>query len=228
MRLTALLVPVIIVGALTACDTFATACAGVGIPGIEVDVRDPSGAPALPGAMVVAATFGFSGKSGYADTVGPVVPSYDGSLRGPTGPTAMLAENRRGSYIVTASKPHWTPASQAVEVPGDKCGNVETQRIRLTISMSPTAPRVRSVAVAPRSVRFGFCRSAIAADAFVEADAGLSGSVTWHSEDTTVVTVDDAGIVTVKSRGLTRVGARSVADSTVVGYLVAQVEPVCP
>jgi hypothetical protein len=39
---------------------------------------------------------------------------------------------------------------------------------------------------------------------------------------------DEKGIVQAKSRGLTRVSARSVADTTVVGYLTAQVDPVCP
>lgn len=202
-------------------------CAGVGIVGIAVDVRDPAGNSALEGTTVVAT------DGSYADTVGPVVSAYNGSLSGPIGPTANLAENRGGNYEVTATKPYWSTATQRVHVPGGRCGYVETQNLQLTIAKLPSAPPVRSVAVAPRSLRFSFCGSAGAANAFVEVDPGMSNDVTWQSEDTNVVTVSTSGatslaaMVHVKSRGRARVAARAVANPSVVGYLIAQVDPEC-
>ena len=204
-----------------ACRIAEIGCAGVGIAGVVVDVRDPEGNQALPATMVVAT------DGSYADTVGPVVPAYRATLRGPTGPTAELAENRGGDYVVTASKPYWSTATVRVHVPGGRCGDVETQHVQLTVAKLPNAPAVRSVAVAPRFVRFSFCGSGAAASAFVDADAGLAGGVVWQSADTNVVGVSQEGLVTVKSRGITRVSARAVADPTVVGYLTAQVDPTC-
>jgi hypothetical protein len=112
-------------------------------------------------------------------------------------------------------------------VPGDRCGNLDTQRIQLTIAKLPNAPAVRSVAVSPRSVRFGFCGSATGAFAYVDGDPGISQNVTWQSDDTTVVAVSAAGMVRVRSHGTTKVRAVAAADTTVVGYLTAQVDPTC-
>lgn len=214
----------LVAASLAAACNLPIECAGVGIPGIVAEVKDPSGNVVSAGAMVVAQD---ADVATYADTAGPLVVGYDGSLNGPAGSTVMLAWNRDAKYVVTASKPHWTTATANVRVWGGKCGWVEPAHLTLTIEKLPGAPPVRSVAIAPRRLRFGFCGSSARAESFVEADVGISGEVIWFSEDTTVVTVI-GGLVKVKSRGNTRVAARSVADSSIVGYMPVVVDPVCP
>ncbi|MGH2901636.1 MAG: Ig-like domain-containing protein [Solirubrobacteraceae bacterium] len=139
-----------------------------------------------------------------------------------------MAENRGGNYTVTVTKPGWTSDSRRVNVPGGSCGYVETQNVRFEISLLPSAPPVRSVAVQPRSVRFGFCGSGAQATAYVDADDGIDRTVTWRSADTTVATVSDKGVVSDKSRGTTKIFARSVADPRVEGSVSVQVDPTCP
>lgn len=201
------------------CTDIIGACAVPGIDGIVVEVRDASGNSALAGSMVVAR------DGSWADTAGPVVPC-SGS-RANLMQNVALADNRRGDYTVTVSKPHWTTASTRVRVPGDRCGLVTTQRVRLEVNLLPGAPPVRSGVVAPRAPRFGFCGSAAGASAYVDAAPGLPGAVTWHSEDPAVATVTEEGMVHVRSRGTTHVTARSVADPAVAGGLVVQVDPTC-
>jgi hypothetical protein len=203
-------------------------CAGTGQPGIIVDLHTSSGGSGFVGAMIIARE-ARAGQPGHVDTTGPIVPRANDGTPSLTGQGfAALAWNRGGIYEVTASKPYWTSATQLVAVPAtDRCGGVKTQRISMTIDVQPGAPAVRSVAVDPRWLRFGFCNSSARASALVEGDAGSAADVRWFSEDTNVVTVTSTGVVKVRSRGKTRVGARSLADPAVIGYLEARVDPVC-
>jgi hypothetical protein len=207
------------VAAIAACET-PTVCAGVGIDGILVEVVQPSGESALGGATIIA-------RDGiYADTVGPVV-AYPGSPEHGRQ-AAALAANRRGLYTVTVTKPFWTSAEQEVRVPGHGCYFVETQNVSMEIALLPDAPEVRSVAVAPRFVKFGFCGSGAEGAAFVEANEGVPSGVLWRSANENVATVDDGGLVLVRSQGITEILAKSVADTTVVGRMVVEVVPTCP
>jgi hypothetical protein len=204
----------------SACDLPLGACAGVGIDGIVVEVRQPSGESALAGALIVAR------EGSYADTAGPVVP-YQGS-RAASAQNEALAENRGGRYTVSVTKPYWTSATQQVRVPGGSCGYVETQHIQMQISQRPGAPPVRSIAIAPRSLRFGFCGSGVAASTYVDANAGIPTAVRWRSENPLVATVSAEGFVSVRSRGITAMVAQVAADTTVSQRMIVQVDPVCP
>jgi len=195
-------------------------CAGVGIPGIIVEVRTASGAPAALGATLIAV------DGAFADTVGPTLGNPSG---GYVVDSLRIAGvwNRRGQYQVQVSKPYWTTATRLVTVPGGDCGDVETQRVMVTMDRMPGAPAVRSVAVFPRAMRFGFCGSAGYLSAWVEADPGVSGAVRWVSTDSLIASVSDAGLVRDISRGRTTIQAISVADSAVRGIATIQVDPTC-
>lgn len=213
----------LLIGAAAAAVVLTTACERItqtdcieGTPAIEAYVQTSSGTWASPGATVVARA------GAYVDTVGPIVFPYYAEQ------APVWLGDRAGTYTVTVHKPFWSTAPTEVTVTEEgRCGYPQTRRITLAMTLDAGAPPVRSVAVAPRWIRFSACGAQGTAVAHVDAESGLSGQVEWRTADSTVATVNDRGVITARGRGSTEIRARAVADTTVVGAVPVAVDATC-
>lgn len=174
----------------------------VQLPGIQLSVRTPQGLPAANGTSVSATSVGTT-------AIGVVVDSLLSEVF--VGP---------GTYSARITRPFYkdTTVSNIVVLAGD-CTPAQTTKLAVVLSLAAGAPPVRSVSVFGQTF-LATPGSQARMVALVDADAGVSHTVTWRLTDTTMARVDASGLVTSRcsTRGGTdTVTATSVADPTVTG-----------
>jgi len=93
---------------------------------------------------------------------------------------------------------------------------------KASVTITVTAPAVRSVTVAPDAVTMnpGGTQGFVAN---VDADPGVARTVTWTSSNTAAVTVTAAGVATAVAPGVSTITATSTANTAVVGAAVVTV-----
>jgi hypothetical protein len=128
-----------------------------------------------------------------------------------------------GTYSLGLSAPFYRDTTLAnVRVLSGDCGTIQTTRLNLVLQTVADAPPVRSVAL------FGADFLTAAGSqarmvAIVDADAGVSHALAWRVSDTTMATIDQAGLVTSKCSihgGVDTVTATSIVDPNVSGRTV--------
>lgn len=224
MRLTnAAGVAVMVVGALAACSAGDIVCTLPPVPdAVLAEIRTSSGAPAAFGATLVVQ------DGAYLESTGPAA-GFSGGLVGPDSAQVGAANGRGGEYTVTVIKPYWTsPAAQHASVEGARCGNITSHTLRFTIDPLPEAPPVRSIAIYPSALEFGFCGGGARVSWYVDAAPGVPTTVTWSSSDTTVATVSATGNISDRSKGTARIVATSTVVPSISASIPVRVDPTCP
>ena len=173
-------------------------------PPIDVTIRNATGRGIAAGAtVVVRRTSTDSIVTGGLDTV-HIATGY---------PYA-------GTYAVRVSKPFYADTLlPGVIVRRDECGRSQTTQLPLTLRLLPGAPAVRSVAVIGSNFVYQKGEQ-VTLRAWLDANAGVSDSVTWRSSNTALATVSGSGVLTagcVTTGGSVSITATSIADTTVHG-----------
>ena len=119
-----------------------------------------------------------------------------------------------------------------VIVRGDECGRSQSTQIAVTLRLLPGAPAVRSVAVIGSNFVYQKGQQ-LTLRAWLDANAGVSDSVTWRSSNGALATVDGNGVLTAgcsTTGGSVSITATSTADTTVHGSALigVGVQTSCP
>lgn len=190
-------------------NPFGMACSGVGYDAVRVAISDAQGNPQALGAVVMI----YDGTYSERDSA-IYEPLY---VRG--------AQDRGGhTYDIHVSKPHYQDVwVRGAKAPGGGC-ETGTVTVPVVLSLTPSAPPVRSVRLLPPRILIDRQpnRGIASFTPYVDANVGLSRNVIWRmAGDTASVNFDAAtGTFTYRclpKSGLVTVTALSVADSTVIG-----------
>jgi len=193
-------------------------CAGVGFPGVTVEVRDLAGRPIAGDAVATVR----DGR--YVSTV-----IGTGSL------SIGLADNRAGTYDVMVSKLFYGATTvSGVVVPGGPCGATQTVFVPVRLALSANAPAIRSVTVIPSGAGLGWAGLTLQYSTIVDAAAGADTTIRWTLSDSAAATITASGLLTSKCVAASRdlnVTATSRLDPTKhgSGRLTITVDPAhCP
>ncbi|HEX2779398.1 MAG TPA: hypothetical protein VHM30_07855 [Gemmatimonadaceae bacterium] len=180
------------------------------IPPIDLTIRDDAGrGRALDTRVVV-------WRTGTTDSL---------AVRGTDSVHVQTGFEALGPFTVRVSRPFYrdTTIPNVIVQYGD-C-HLLTTKLAVALHLASGAPPVRSVGIMGGLYLFvPGDRMMLAAD--VDANPGLPTTVTWRSSDTTLATIDAAGMLTAKCTtigGPETVTAISTADTTVRGTKVVGV-----
>jgi hypothetical protein len=169
------------------------------LPGIDLQIRDRYGRGQALGATVVVRRASDSLETKGTDT-----------LHVHAGYTTA------GAFTVHVSKQFYRDTVVAnVMVRSGDC-NILVTPLPLTLRLAPNAPPIRSIAIIGTGYLIlpGEQRQLTAR---IDADPGVSTSVTWRLADTTLARIDAAGVVTARcslAGGIETVRAVVNADTT--------------
>ncbi len=96
----------------------------------------------------------------------------------------------------------------------------------ITVTVQPDPPKLESLTIYPNSV--SLTPGDIQQLTVTASPAGTSNAVTWNSDNGTVATVSDVGLVTATGTGTAKITATSTVDGSITASITVTVSPVPP